>query len=184
MVLGGSWIPSPVGYQSSGLWEPFPQVPTIKVEALDVWSNPFALQEEAESCGYLLIVRHYARSGVHGTSVFQLFLLVLMCVFPQSPNVSASFRISLKGKWPVHSRLLSVSMGEGKIKSLLFLHLLISQQWSNDFHYAKTVQRGKDSLFHKWCLGNWISTCKLKKSQLYTVFKTLTQNGSRHINKG
>ena len=32
---------------------------------------------------------------------------------------------------------------------------------------SKNTQQGKNSLFNKWCWGNWISTCQRKRLDLY-----------------
>ena len=44
---------------------------------------------------------------------------------------------------------------------------------------AKTIQQGKNSLFNKWCWGNWISTCKRMKLDPY--FKSYTKINSNWI---
>ena len=33
---------------------------------------------------------------------------------------------------------------------------------------AKTIQRGKDDLFNRWCCKNWIATCRRIKFDSYT----------------
>lgn len=44
---------------------------------------------------------------------------------------------------------------------------------------AKTTQRGKNSLFHKWCWDNWRFTCK--RTKLYPYFMLYIQINSKSV---
>lgn len=55
-----------------------PSVAAIRVGALDVGPNPSLFMEKLVVEGLLLIVRHCARGGLYGKSVFQPFLPILL----------------------------------------------------------------------------------------------------------
>lgn len=55
-----------------------PGMAAVKVGALDMGLNPSLFMEKLVVEGPLLIVRHCARGGLYGKSVFQIFLSILL----------------------------------------------------------------------------------------------------------
>ena len=48
---------------------------------------------------------------------------------------------------------------------------------------GKNIQWGKDSLFSKWCLGNWIATCeRLKLEHFLTPYTKITLKLIKNLN--
>ena len=65
---------SPIGFQSLMLQWPVPQVEVLQVEVLDIGSNAFAPQGEAESCEFPPDCMNLCWGCGLGGNVFQPFL--------------------------------------------------------------------------------------------------------------
>ena len=136
---------SPVGFLSSVIWGPVPQVASLKFGALDVWSKSSLLREKLAVGRSLLIIWHCAEDGFYdeSVSVFPTHLNVDIFRHPICKSHSTGFWISLRGNAPSVTVYSVHPLEKGNL-GVSYIAILVT--WKDNINENETNRQGGGQL--------------------------------------